>query len=212
MLKRKIRKLQRMLPIVRWKRLQTFKLLWALLATGQFLQIESAHQPDTYLCMLPVAAFFSILRKLSKVPMSHITHHRSRVVFNALECLRFRIFFKNDFQSRLLQSRFSQKNWKGTTENEFGPLDRRSRFYSEPIRHFSTRKPGEKPGKSGWKSKAALSKGLVFGCLLSFLSAAKPKPAVFRPVWFFRQMSYRFAVTVYAVHKEPTVTAIGFAV
>ena len=40
--------------------------------------------------------------------------------------------------------------------------------YSEPIRHFSTRKPGEKPGKSGRKSKAALSKGLVSGACFHF--------------------------------------------
>ena len=39
---------------------------------------------------------------------------------------------------------------------------------SEPIRHFSTRKPGEKPGKSGRKSKAALSKGLVLGACFHF--------------------------------------------
>ena len=34
-----------------------------------------------------------------------------------IECLRFRIFFKNDFQSRLLQSRFLQKKNLKTTSS-----------------------------------------------------------------------------------------------
>ena len=34
-----------------------------------------------------------------------------------LECLRFRVFFKNDFQSRLLQSRFLQKKNLKTTSS-----------------------------------------------------------------------------------------------
>ena len=34
------------------------------------------------------------------------------ISLSPIECLRFRVFFKNDFQSRLLQSRFSEKNLK----------------------------------------------------------------------------------------------------
>ena len=38
-----------------------------------------------------------------------------------IECLRFRIFFKNDFQSRLLQSRFLQKKISKRLRRSRGP-------------------------------------------------------------------------------------------
>ena len=41
-----------------------------------------------------------------------------------IACLRFRVFLKNDFQSRLLQSRFLQKKYK----NDFVGQEGRTRF------------------------------------------------------------------------------------
>ena len=65
---------------------------------------------------------------------------------------------------------------------------------SEPVRHFSTPKPVEKAGKAAENKSGAFERP-GFGCLLFILSAAKSKLAVFQLVWFFRQMSCRFAVT-----------------
>ena len=60
---------------------------------------------------------------------------------------------------------------------------------------YFDKKTGRKTGKKQPKFKSGAFKRPGSGCLLSFLSAAKPKPADFQRVWFFRQMSYRFAVS-----------------
>ena len=60
---------------------------------------------------------------------------------------------------------------------------------------YFDKKTGRKTGEKQPKIKSGAFKRPGSRCLLSFLSAAKPKPADFQRVWFFRQMSYRFAVS-----------------